>query len=1166
MNEFKLTEAQLKAVESLEGSIFVAAGAGSGKTGVVTRRFVHAIVTGKAEVDQILTITFTRKAAAEMMSRIRKDLRDRTTAYDKLDEDQLRRIAIAYRDIERAQISTIDSFYSTILRANALAAGIDPNFTVMDESQARILQEEVFESCLKKVVEENGSAGMEFITAYDPELSGQLLAIVAKAYETLRSQGREVTLPQPAPPDARAAEKALRQSLDEAQAAFVQLKKPTATQTKMFDRLDEYVAALAGADAAERVRLAAREFKAGNCGCVRDEFERVEQARAAFVSANRSQLAVNTLDLFRKLLESFDSEYSLAKRNREMLDFADLSIFTKNLLKDNKSVAASVAGRYKLIMVDEYQDTNPLQNEIIALIAGGNLMVVGDENQAIYGFRNAEVGLFQQEKERARAQGRLIELKQNFRSQKQILDFVDFIFNSEDMLQPGYLSLEPASAEDEPEDIRVEVILVDSGKPDKKQGIKPVPVDVTRRAEAHLIAERLQALFRQGYKPGDAAMLVLSRNGSEVYRDALSRAGIESYFAVSTSYFSKLELLDVISMIQIVINPQDDLSLIAVLRSPLAGLSDDALYWFRNCEQAADPDYPETLWEVLAHPGPLAALSEKDRKALDSFMERFRLLRSGSGRDSLRTLIRKILSFNDYGATVAASDEGRQKLANLFKLVDLAQDFETSWGRDIAAFTDFLKHQQDSEAREVEAPTEEEDVTAVRIMTMHGAKGLEFPLVVLPKLQANGNHRSETLMIDRRGKGRVGLRYRGHEGADGNAFDFEELKAELAERESQELKRLLYVAMTRAKKHLLLTGVARADKPPEQKKKERPFDWIRNSLGLNWERDAGFGSADRIETAKGDVIGLNICVDPQTVAARRSNGSGGADSRVPPALDPEIMKMPDVAAIVPAAISPTALDAIRACPRRYYLENMLGAAELREATTTKNQTDSEPALSAMEMGTLVHKILEEDLLILESPIGRESMEKRLEQACGKAPHLSDADIDRANRLVDNFRRSAVAASLPSAGRDGRLRREVPFSTLIGQTTILRGAIDVLCLPEKEGGASLVVDYKTGSPQEGLSPAEAAKTYRLQMVSYALAAAKMNQGPVRVVLLYLGGDDPIEVVQDFPAGDIGKLEAEIQGTIDSISDGSFPPLEEVNEYYCNWCAGGRNGSRLCVRAV
>jgi len=1161
MTEIDLTPEQLQAIKTLEGPVFVAAGAGSGKTGVVTRRFVHAIATGYAGVDEILTITFTKKAAAEMMERIRGFLHERLTI-DPPDEAGRARMAEAYREIERAQISTIDSFCASLLRANALAAGIDPNFSAVDDSQAGLIREEVFDDCLKQLVIEKSAEAVEFIAAYDPNLSGELFKTVTGVYATLRSQGKSVTLPDPELPDIGRAERELMEVTLAAREAAAQITVPNYNQSIGLNKLEALEQALAESDLTSRAHLAETgEIKPGSMGPAKEEFSRLEEPRKVFVTAVRSRIALKTFALFRDLLESFDLKYAEAKHKFGVLDFADLAAQTRDLLLKNKGIQEKVSSRYRLIMVDEFQDTNALQHELIGLIASNNLFMVGDENQAIYGFRDADVELFRKEKEEARENGSLIELKNNFRSQPQIIEFVDFIFNRDKMLAPGYLQLEAsASLEQEDEECRVEVIFVDERRTDGKENLKRVKKEITRPAEAQLIAERLNELFKEGYSKGDVAILLKSKNDAEIYRNALDRADIENYFSVGSSYFGKLEVNDVLNMLKLIINPLDDIAILGVLRSPLAGVSDNAIYWLRQKDDEDVSRY-RPIWPTLNSLDRFEHVDGEDREKISSFVAWLGEMRQAAGRLTLRRLVHTIVNHGDYAAMMAGGPDGKQNLANLLKLLDLTGDFEISWGSDLKQFTDFLEHQKETEVREIEAPTEAEGVDAVRIMTMHSAKGLEFPLVVLPNLQAHGNSGWPDIMLDRDDGGRIGMKFKTNGHGGGEAFAYGELREEAVCRDRRESKRLGYVAMTRARKHLILSGVAKADRLPKMNKQtDPPFDWIQNLLQLRWDRDDNLGKADRIENINGTTVGLQISTDPEAAAGRYLQAQEKHKSQAPPRIDPNITVMPEAAVYVPPSISPTALDIFHACPRRYYLESVLHAGDLFKGAMTDKTAAINGLLSHTDMGLLVHKILEDDLPVLESESATSEMvPKRALQVLEGGVELASADIKRAIDLIENFRRAPVAAELFRAVDTGTLQRELGFSTLLGKT-ILQGQIDVYCLIDD---GALVVDYKSGAPGEGRTAAEAAESYKYQMASYALAAMRMNPGPVKVVLVYLGGDDPKEFIQEFTADDIPGLEAGLQAIIDSMADGAFPPLSEPDAHHCAWCVGGGDDTGLCI---
>lgn len=1156
----KPTDNQMSAIESLDGRLFIAAGAGSGKTAVVAHRFVEAIACGKARVDEILTITFTRKAAAEMMQRIRKELRQRAASED--DPDKAMRLGEAFRNVERAPISTIDSFCSQVLRANALAAGIDPAFTTASEEQAAVISRECFEGCLPGFIRGYGDAAADLVTAYDPGLRGKLFDIVNEAYRELRCRGREPELPLP---DAeslilQAGEK-LKAALDDFDAAVERESASNKTVAAILEGNRRLREALRESNPAIRLELVRQSRPGGSAGKVNNERQALEAVWNDYLNALLSPGAREVLELFNALLNEYHSAYGAEKYNRGVLDFADLSTFTRDLLRDKESIRHSLSSRFKLIMVDEFQDTNPLQYEIIGSIAQGNLMMVGDENQSIFGFRDAEVDLFRDEKAAAEKEKRLIPLVENFRSQPEILTFVDHLFQAGDMLGESHLELIPKADKDpNREDFRVEVIMVDRKPPGKDQSLA---VEDARRVEAQLIAERLSDIYREGnYSSGDTAILMATRAGVEVYRDALESAGIDSYLSIGVSYFQRIELGDAINLFRLIINPLDDEALVGALRSPMARVSDDSIFWMR---QAAGRD---PLWHAIRDQKSRERFPPEDRSRLEIFASGLSQLREFSRRESLAQITQRVIYFADYAVAAAAGPNGKQVLANLTKLIDLAADFESAWGKDLADFARFLENQRSAQKRESEPPVEEEDVAAVRIMTMHSAKGLEFPLVVLPKLSGRrgGAQEKAQLLLDRdRHKNRIGLNYRSLTDEDQETFHYRELASDLKSREAEEEKRLHYVAMTRAERHLILVGHGKAGEKAKKGDGSRPFDWIRSLLGLDRKSRPEIDEMAVIRDLKGVEVGVRICDDPEAVLAAALSARSAREFISPQPVSPNINSVPGPAGFVPQTISPTALDTFNACARRFYWEVLLRVSDLFDAEPPATGSKADGNLGATAMGTLVHSVLETHLPVLGGePLTAEFLNERARETAGREALLSPEDIKKINGLIENLKKAELAKELFPAAQSAVIQQEVPFSTRVGEV-IMQGKMDALLTPAvrlKNGAATLVVDFKTGSPGDDISLEESAETYKYQMDAYALAAHRMHGGPVDVALMFLGGDRPVEFVKNYGEADFTAIESEIRAILADMRRGVFAGLSRFDEHHCAWCAAGPHGANVC----
>lgn len=1158
--KFTPTAAQERAINQIDGRLFIAAGAGSGKTEVVAQRFVEAIARGTARVNEILTITFTRKAAAEMLERVRAVLGKRIDA--ETDPQRIQNLKDAYRDIDRARIGTIDSFYSQVLKSHALVAGIDPGFKVLEQSQSQMIRREAFESCLDDFVEKNQPDGAELIIAYDPNLDGALFSAIDGIHNAFRSRGQRPALPLRQPRSTFDTEsKALLAAIDD----FGEAVRREGCQGTMIDKNLECCQTLmtaagsADADAAERI-FEKVKIDARGSPKVKKEARMVEAARKACLLHLQSLQAKPVIMLMDRLLKSYADQYRYLKQQRGMLDFADLSLLVRDLLLSHVEVRDRLSAGFKLVMVDEFQDTSLLQYQIGSMLSRNNLMTVGDRNQSIYRFRDARIELFDREDELARKGDYRVPLLENFRSQPEILRFVDHLFDAENMLGSRYLKLIPAAGPEPAEEQRVEVIFVDVRPPGRE---KKLLDGEAREVEAELIAERLGQLFRpgQGYAPGDAALLLQTRKHAEVYRDALKRRGIDCYLAIGDSYFQQLGPGVMIAAFRLLLNPLDDEALVTVLRSPMVGVSDDALYWLRHA-----PDAGRFFWPTLKSGLASEYLAETEVGRLDKFAARLEELRLFARRHSLRDTTRRLLDFNDYAAIEASA--GRQQFANLVKLLDLAAQFEATWGRDLAAFTKFLVHQKSLQAREPDAPISEEGVNAVRIMTMHSAKGLEFPLVVLPKLggKKGGSGKASLLLAGtEEGSKQIGMVLKRPGRNAARVFDYEELGEAKRRGELEEEKRLHYVAMTRAKRHLILAGSASADKPAATGEDVRPFEWIRARLRLDRVNRPGLDGISVVDDLDEVSVSLTVCADPDALLAQAAADAPAAAPKSDPVkLDSNINRLPGGSVFIPATVSPTALDTYSHCPRRFYLDSVLRLGDVYQSKSAGGGDSG--GLTATQLGSLVHKMLEKDLRSIKAELPqREMIEERSREAFGGTVKLTDDDIARVRRRMDNFRRTPAAGALLEAAAAGALMQETVFSTLVGGT-ILQGQIDAM-FPLEAGGSDaaaeggfVVVDYKTG--EAGGEAGPKTEVYRWQLACYALAAGRMQPGPVRVVLIDLGGDEPVEIRQDFTPPVIEKLAADIASLIEGMSSGDFPPLKFFDKYYCMWCSGGPNRAAIC----
>jgi len=810
------TPEQLLAVERREGPMLLSANAGSGKTAVLTERVVRAVLEDGLRLDGLLVITFTEKAAGELRTRIRAGLAARGARAEA-------------RDTERAWISTIHGFCARVLRAHAVAAGLDPSFTVLDEATGRRLRGQAWDETLAGFMDGPGDGAgrpdaLELAATWGPD---RLQAAIEGAHGALRAQGMTVPRLPPCRPR-RTVEEACA-GLEAARAALLE-ELPDGGGTKLLaarDALGRCAQVLAGGPDAARADLAALKFgrggKALSTERARAYLDRVEQLEQAFVDRE----ACHVHGLLDELLGSYAAAYAAGKRERSAVDFDDLELGARDLLAGSPAVADAYARRFDRIMVDEFQDTNGLQMQLIGLLDRDNVFLVGDELQSIYGFRHADVGVFRAERRRHEAVGRAPALAQNWRTRPELLELVNGAWGGG---HGAYVPLVPGrpAADDGP---RAELLVSDAawddpGTPgaaaleDALRAGMPAGAKLSRLAEARAVARRLRALCDAGQAvPEDCVILTRAATDLHLFERALEREGFATLASAGRGYWLRQPVQDLTAYLAVLANPYDDLALYGALASPLCGMSSDGLAHVATVARAA----ARRPWQVLAADTLTARLGERDRQLLGAFLALVEAERAGAPRRGLDEVLERAVLATGYDLHVLRLPGGRRRLANVHKLVRLAAAFEEVRGRDLRGFIDHARAEVEAQAREPEAPVELAGSRAVRLMTIHAAKGLEFGTVVVADLGRQNQSRQPDLLVD---GGRVGLRLvrMGEKAAD--ALDYAELKAEAQAAALAEERRVLHVAVTRAEERLILSGVAPLGD-----------DWARESVtapALSW--------------------------------------------------------------------------------------------------------------------------------------------------------------------------------------------------------------------------------------------------------------------------------------------------------------------------------------------
>ena len=918
-----LNDEQLAAVEA-SGDVFVSAGAGTGKTSVLVERYVRAACDRGLDVDSILVITYTRKAAGELRARIRAALVERG------------RPDLA-RELDGAWISTIHGFCNRLLKAHPFGVGLDPRFRELEEAGASVLRGEAFERALADFCASGDPERIRLLATY--RASG-LRKMLTGVYATLRSAGRDLVLELGERPSVPGAVASFR---DEANALALD---SSATAAQLRTAADALRIVGEGAPAERLVDLGALRCRGARA-------ESYELARRGLERAALEELAAHDRDLLQELLERFADEYGRAKKRESVVDFEDLQLAARDLLRDDDAVRDATRLRFRLVMVDEFQDTNRLQCELVDLVAhpdATEVFTVGDEFQSIYGFRHADVEVFRERRDQA---SNLLALTRNYRSRPEVLAAVNELFGSEfgDEYQPLAASAEfPDPVFGHP----VELLVTDKSAY-RDSG------EHWRIGEARAIARRVSELVESGVAtPGEIVVLFAAGTDAERYEEALRREGLATYRATGRGYFGQQQVADLLAYLRLLQNRYDDVALATVLASPLVGVSNDVLVLLRR----AAPKRP--LYTGLERGLP-DGIDAGDERLLRAFLQRYDRLVRASSRLRLEQLCEEIVTEHDYDLAVLACWDGSRRFANLRKLGRLAREYEAVRGADLTGFVRFVREQGALGARELEAVAEEEGADAIRLLTIHAAKGLEFKVVIVADAGREGGARggSEIVALS---DGRFGFRMVHPTRGDRRpVFGFEEVRAAERDQERAERLRLYYVAMTRAIDRLIVSG---AIDPERAADRETPIGWVLDRLDahaavvsadaepLELERGAGrfLLRVDREPSAPEPASEPELSEEENrevqlTLFDELSAGTVLRAVELPPFPPVPGVRIHDV-----RRLSYSALALFERCSYRYFAERVLGLSPTRSPAGVADVADD--GLAATEVGDAVHRLLE----------------------------------------------------------------------------------------------------------------------------------------------------------------------------------------------------------------
>lgn len=880
------TEEQQKVISLRNRNILVSAAAGSGKTAVLVQRILSKILDKEhpVDIDRLLIMTFTRAAAGEMKERISAALEQ--ALFEEPDNEHLQRQMTL---IHTAQITTIDSFCSYIIKNYFHMIGLDPGYRTADEGELKLLREEILEELLEEAYEQRDEAFLELVECYSPGKTDEgLKELIQKVYESSVShpfpekwlqqclevyrvdnkeelrKARWITLlweetgerleeAERLADQARAVCESpegpwqYEAALDSDLLLIGQIKQ--AAEQKDYDKTAELLkkpsfARLSAKKIPEQdedKKIQAKTFR-------EEEKDIIKELSARYFCWSEDELLEllyccrSPVESLVKLTCGFQEKFSQKKREKNILDFTDMEHFALNILMDeegNPSQAArELSEKYEEVMVDEYQDSNLVQEMITTMVSGWaqdrkNIFMVGDVKQSIYRFRLARPELFMEKyktysTEDSREQK--IELHKNFRSRAQVLESVNYIFRrimGEDLggityddnnaLYPG------ADFPEGGEFLKTEVLLVEKDSEelqDEDSGQTPQELEALAiAAEINRITGREQILDKETgtYRPleyGDIVILLRSAYGwADTFREVLESNGIPAYTASRTGYFSAQEVVTLLNYLRVCDNPLQDIPLTGVLHSPLVGCTAQDLSLIR-LESPEGLLYESLCAFIEKEPGEEGEAENCEeqekrnlRNKLKKFHRQLQEIRDMAAYTPVHQLILYILKATGYETYVRALPGGNQRGANLRMLVEKAMDYEKTSYRGLFNFVRYIESLQKYEVDFGEVNVTDAGSGAVQIMTVHKSKGLEFPVVFAAGMgkQFNFQDINARLLIHPE----LGF------GADAilpekrliaPTLHKQIIRRELKRESLGEELRVLYVALTRAKEKLYITG------------------------------------------------------------------------------------------------------------------------------------------------------------------------------------------------------------------------------------------------------------------------------------------------------------------------------------------------------------------------
>lgn len=1135
------TNQQKAAVDYLLKNCVVTAGAGSGKTRVLTHRYVNLLAHHQKDpalLSQIVAITFTDKAAAEMKERIRQEIEKRMAKAEEqcLSEEKLRWQEL-WTELGQARISTFHSFCQRLIQANPREAEVDPYFSILSEQEAYILlNEAIREVYIAAWPKEVNSQVLEpwFVGNRLPSIEksirqamgkirslgwdfSQLKQVSEKSFfrlwEQIEEQRRQLQ-----------AEKEMQSTFSLEQELFATAEQILKLDVKIASILTfqtywetwypEWEQRQGTKERQELIKNLKKQIKGrwGKNKPWKDRLiETVEQLRQQLMEQEKREQQLLDLEnawiwlseereittAMIQMLQQIDRRYAAKKEERQALDFDDLQEKAVRLLERDPLIRRRYQKQIRYLLIDEYQDTNHIQKRLIDLlckdeqgrIPAGKLFVVGDPKQSIYRFRGADVSLFTKVQQEIEAnQGEAVVLDTNFRSEPPLIDFYNYVFPqlmTEEQHHPNsyqpVLSREPVA----PLQCVIDWISV----PQKED----LPEGWTKeKVEARMIARHIKQLCQEGYSPKDITILMRTMPQVKIYEQALLEEKIPFRVIGGRGFYERQEVLDLLHFLQILVAPRHRLAWAGVLRSPFCGVSDETILhialgnqWQGGIEQ----------WNRLS------SLPVPEREKLKQFASIFQAVQRYLGQMPVSQLMEQILEESGYFEVLATLPDYPQMVANVRKLIDQSRGLSGPARYSVKAYLDWIKQVQESEKEETEAAIELEDSDSVQIMTIHQSKGLEFPVVYLPRLGSRSRFSDSLILVDEE-EGLV-VQMKTRAGEEVETARWEKVSEKEKRLDWEESVRLFYVATTRAEQRLVLCG------PEDRIEKNTPVHHIKHwskwlDVVLGYER---VDQEKQIWSFTEDCKPIRVFSQfgaakeegvPSTTQTVLDHYLASPFAPRQPIVEPRLLQPCSLREIDLIELSVTDWKQLVNCPRKYYYKRVLGIPELNEAEKSEESTPTF-RLSPTLKGQMVHLLCEWLMEPTTEPIDLEKLWSDLWAAFQVLPERQERVKKELTPYLNHFIQSEL---FQQKDRWKSIWREWSFTEPI-QGLLISGQIDLWC--EDHQGQWYLYDYKTDFIGKN-SLQSKAEEYKPQLQLYVLALQRrFGRTPKQATLYFLEPD-------------------------------------------------------------